>query len=368
MFRGSSCGGLLVVAVLFAAPARAEDVMAARVAAKELELTADEKEADKAKQEDTTKGAGDTSEAPEPDYLALADAPLFLPRNYLYWGTPVGPRGHRESLVFGLEYALHLPIYSNVRDNVLIGKHWAGAVTLSFEGMLRMLANDSKPVRMPSYRPNVSGQVFYNFFEPVPVIVSLRTSAFHYSNGQERCTFDEREYSETDACQALLGSTTRPGRDLNRLNGDFSMNGWLTELHGRVHNVNDKGVAIGHLALGAGLSGHIKRGPGAMDPPLRALYGKLRVELDLEGKQRMGWAAITARGAWVMHPNSGPRIPEHSGRAEVVIDPYWLTGLGLFVRYHGGRDPYNAFFADRLQQLSAGVAWDGERPLKFKTD
>jgi hypothetical protein len=27
---------------------------------------------------------------------------------------------------------------------------------------------------------------------------------------------------------------------------------------------------------------------------------------------------------------------------------------------------YNAFFVDSLQQFAAGLAWDGERPLKFK--
>lgn len=362
MSRPGPFSCLLAVAVLFSIHARADDAVAERAAAKKRELTAGEEEAN------TTKGAGGTHEEPEPDYLALADAPLFLPRNYLYWGTPAGPEGHRESLVFGLEYALHLPVYSNLRDNVLIGKHWAGAVTLSFEGMLRMLANDSKPVRMPSYRPNLSGQVFYTFFQPAPVIVSLRVSAFHYSNGQERCTFDERESSESAACQASIGQVSRPAEQLNRVNGDFSMNGWLTELHGRVHHVNDKGVAIAHLAAGASLSGYLRRGPGAMEPPLRALYGKFRLELDLEGKQRMGWAGITVRGAYLTYPKSGPSIPQHAGRAEVVIDPYWLTGLGLFVRYYGGRDSYNAFFVDRLQQLSVGVAWDGERPLKFKRD
>lgn len=46
----------------------------------------------------------------EADYLALADAPIFLPRSYLYWGTPVGPPEHRRPLVFALQYALHLPV------------------------------------------------------------------------------------------------------------------------------------------------------------------------------------------------------------------------------------------------------------------
>jgi hypothetical protein len=346
----------------------AEDPMAELVAGKEAELEARSADSTKADESDASKGAGNPTAEPEPDYLALADAPLFLPRNYLYWGTPVGPKGHREALVFALEYALHLPIYSNLRDNVLMGKHWAGAVTLSFEGALRMLANDSKPVRMPSYRPSVSGQLFYTIYTPAPLILSLRTSAFHYSNGQERCTFDASQDSESQGCQELIRGVSDPSAQLNRISGDFSMNGWLAELHGRVHEVNVKGVAIGHLALGLGLQGHIKRGPGAMDPPLRALYGRLRLQLDMEAKRRLGWAALTARGAFVNHVASASSVPGRAGWVEGVIDPYWLTGLGLFVRYYGGRDFYNAFFVDSVQQLSAGIAWDGERPLKFKQD
>lgn len=363
-----ACWMLVIAAVasVRSAPAHA-DPMADRVAEKEAELQARSGEQPR-DESDTAKGAGNPTETPEPDYLALADAPLFLPRNYLYWGTPVGPKGHRESLVFGLQYALHLPIYSNLRDNVLMGKHWAGAVTLSFEGALRMLANDSKPVRMPSYRPSVSGQVFYTFFGPAPIILSLRTSAFHYSNGQERCTFDAEQDSESAGCQELIRHVSDPSAQLNRMSGDFSMNGWLAELHGRVHELNIKGVALGHLALGVGLQGHIKRGPGAMDPPLRALYGKHRLELDLEGKRRLGWAALTVRGGFVSFFASDRDVPRYSGSVETVIDPYWLTGLGLFVRYFGGRDFYNAFFVDTVHQLSVGIAWDGERPLKFKRD
>ena len=45
----------------------------------------------------------------EMDYLALADAPVFLPRSYLYWGSPVGAQNNRQALIFALEYALHLP-------------------------------------------------------------------------------------------------------------------------------------------------------------------------------------------------------------------------------------------------------------------
>ena len=302
----------------------------------------------------------------EADYLALADSPIFLPRSYMYWGTPVGAKGHRESLVFGLEYALHLPIYSNLRDQALQGKSWAGATTLSFEGDLRMIDSDSKPVRMPSYRPSLSGQLFYIVHRKSPLLFGARTGLYHYSNGQEKCTFDETKTDNSEPCRAATESVTDAVTSLNRVNGNFSTNGWLLELHGRVHQVNTKGVAIAHLSAGFSVQGMIAQGPGAMEPALRRLYGWGRLQWSLEAKKRFGWAVMTLRTAATFYPNTDGRTPNKSGQAEVVLGPYWLTGLGFFARYYGGRDFYNAFFVDSIEQFSAGLAWDGERPLKFK--
>jgi hypothetical protein len=302
----------------------------------------------------------------EPDYLALADAPLFLPRSYLYWGSPVGIDDERESLVFGLEYALHLPIFNNLRPHVLAGKAWAGAVTLSFEGALRMLNTDSKPVRMPSYRPNLSAQTFYVWHRQYPVLLGIRASIFHYSNGQERCAVDEALSDLDPACATALENVRDPSRALNRMSGDFSTNGWLLELNTRFHDVNRKGVAVGHLAFGLGVEANASLGPGKMERPTRNLFGWGRVQGTLEGKKRLGWAAMTLRGAAIYYFDAASSVPSRAGRVEYVLEPYWLTGLGLFARYYGGRDFYNAFFVDRLQQFSAGISWDGERPLKFK--
>jgi hypothetical protein len=302
----------------------------------------------------------------EADYLALADTPLFLPRSYLYWGTPVGPKDKRQDLVFALEYALHLSIYNNVRDQALNGKHWAGATTLSFEGDLRMLSTESKPVRMPSYRPNLSGQLFYLWHRAQPMVVGLRSGVYHYSNGQEQCTFDRSQRDDSDACTQATKGVTDPSLSLNRVNGNFSSNGWLLELNGRMHQVNSKGVAVGHLSAGLSVLGMINKGPGAMEPALQRLYGWGKLSASLEGKKRFGWASVTLRGQATYYPSTNGGTPNKAFQSELVLGPYWLTGLGFFARYYGGRDYYNAFFVDKIQQFAAGLAWDGERPLKFK--
>ena len=304
----------------------------------------------------------------EPDYLALADAPVFLPRSYLYWGTPVGPSEQREPLVFALSYALHLPVYNDLRDQALAGKAWAGAATISFEGDLRMLAIASKPVRMPSYRPSISGQLFYIVQREAPLLLGLRAGAFHYSNGQEHCTFDEALSDESEACTSRVSAVRDPGRELNRVSGDFTMNGWLLELHGRVHQLNVHQVAVAQLALGLQVAGNLPLGVGSMTPALRELYGWGRLGAELDARRRFGWAGLGARGAVAFFPNSGAGVPSTSGLVELTIGPYWLAGFSFFARYYGGRDFYNAFFVDRLQQFAAGLSWDGERPLKFKAE
>ena len=301
----------------------------------------------------------------EPDYLALADAPVFLPRSYLYWGTPVGPKEHRRPLVFAMQYALHLPIYSNLRDQALHGKNWAGAATLSFEGELRMLAIPSKPVRMPSYRPSINAQLFYILHGDAPTLFGLRLAAFHYSNGQERCAYDTSLTDDTDDCYALLRTVDDPVNQLNRYNGNFSMNGWLLAVHGRVHELNVHRVAIAQLSVGLSARGNLPGTAGSMDPATRRLYGWGQLGAEVAARRRFGWASLGARAAVAFYPDSGPHIPTTSGLVELIIGPYWLTGFGIFGRYTGGRDSYNAFFVDRIQQFAAGLSWDGERPLKF---
>jgi hypothetical protein len=304
----------------------------------------------------------------EADYLALADAPVFLPRSYLYWGTPTGPKYAREDLTFALEYALHLSAYSNVREQALDGNRWAGAVTLTFEGDLRMFNSESKPVRMPSYRPNLNGQLFYLWHRPQPVLFGFRFALEHYSNGQEQCAFDRNQPDESDVCRQATDAVTNPARQLNRISGNFATNGWIMELNGRIHQTNSKGVAIGHLAAGFGVFGMVQRGSLALEPYMRRLYGWGRLSANLEAKKRFGWATMTVRANGAFYPSTAGITPNKSISVEAVIGPYWLTGLGFFARYYGGRDFYNAFFVDSIQQFAAGLAWDGERPFKFKRD
>ncbi len=300
------------------------------------------------------------------DYLALADAPVFLPRSYLYWGSPTGLKGARQPLIFALQLALHLPFYNDLRDKALLGKNWAGAATLSFESDLRMLAERSEPVRMPSYRPNISGQLFYIWYLPHPVLFGLRTGFYHYSNGQEGCTFNAAQGDDTKDCRAITAQVTNPARSLNRISGNFSTNGFLLDVSARLHRLNARGVATSHLSFGFSVAGNFRPGKWGMVPGLARFYGWGRLGTSVEATRVFGRSALTLRTAFSGFPDSGPHVPSVSGELEAVLSPHWLTGFGLFARYYGGRDFYNAFFVDSIQQFAIGLAWDGERPLTFR--
>jgi hypothetical protein len=301
----------------------------------------------------------------EPDYLALADAPAFLPRSYLYWGSPVGSKEHPTDLIFALSYALHLPAYNNLREQVLRGKNWAGAATLSFEGDLRMLSVRSRPVRMPSYRPTMTGQLFYVLHGAIPWLFGGRLSFFHYSNGQDHCAYDEQLSDDSPDCTRVTAEVSDPRLQLNRRTGNFTMNGWNVQLDARVHRLSATRVAIAQLGFTLSVSGNLPLGSSSMDPATRHWYGWGKLGAEVDARQRFGWASLGLRASAAYFPRSGPRIPPAAGLVEINIGPYWLTGFGFFARYYGGRDFYNAFFVDRIHQFAAGLSWDGERPLKF---
>jgi hypothetical protein len=168
------------------------------------------------------------------------------------------------------------------------------------------------------------------------------------------------------ACRATTKAVTDPSRSLNRLSGNFATNGFLLEANARIHRLNARGVAMAHLSVGFAVAGNFRAGEWGLEPALREFYGWGRLRGTVEARRLLGRSALTLRTAMSGFPDTGHHVPKVSGELEAVISPYWLTGFGVFVRYYGGRDFYNAFFVDSIQQFCVGLAWDGERPLTFR--
>lgn len=247
--------------------------------------------------------------AAEPElgpYEGFAAAPVFLPRSYLYWPSPSGQRGARQPLVMGVEYAFHLPMYNDLRSKVARGAPWAGAVTLSFAGALRMLSAPSHPVRMPSYRPSLTAQVFRIHPLPLPVIWGLGLELAHHSNGQEDCVFDASLPAGSPSCREIIAAVVSPSQQLNRRTGNFSNNSLGLDFDVRVHWLDGHGMATSHLAAGLGLAANLPPGLGGVLREMRPLYGvaTLRTHIELQWQMRR---AVSLRASVDLRHDFGVR-------------------------------------------------------------
>jgi hypothetical protein len=327
------------------------------------------------------------------DYLTFANAPEFLPRTYVYLSSKTGDRDHREWILFGAEYALHLPFINTLRLVALRGSesdptpyvdekrdNFAYAVTAFFRGDLRMYDRPSKPVVMPSYKPGISLQGFWLRKPPSTDVQherrwlsGVRFEAYHYSNGQDRCTWDPAlpdvpQEGEPPSCAQLFASLRDPQDQLNRSSGEFSTNRFLLALDTKYFGLDPNGFAL--WSLSAGVTGESNRpnGPGGIEDNYRDVYGWGSIEMHAEAER---WVLrnllVRLRGSYTHAIDDGPRIRSASGLAELSLFPKRIGRFGLFARYHGGRDFYNAFFVDSIQTFAGGLVWDDAPPLKFET-
>lgn len=330
---------------------------------------------------------GDPSDADIPndrqpfgaDALPFANAPEFLPRSYVYGSSKTGSRDHRQAIVFAAEYALHLPFVNTLRPVVARRGAFAYAVTAFFRGELRMFADNSKPVRMPSYKPGLALQAFWHVpptrARPLAWLSGMRLEGYHYSNGQDRCTWDERLPDESDldanppgACGQLFRSLRAPRAQLNRRSGEFSTNRILLGLDTKLYGVGPRDYATWSARLGTNLDVNRPNFFGGIADVMKRIYGwgSFDLHVDAEAYLHPNWL-LGARAAFAYAIADSRLVPSASGLLELTVMPYPArTGrVGLFVRYYGGRDFYNAFFVDAIQTFAIGATWNDQPPLKF---
>jgi hypothetical protein len=313
------------------------------------------------------------------DALPFANAPEFLPRSYVYWSSKTGSGSHEQSVVFAAEYALHLPFVNTLREVVARRGAWAYAATAFFRGELRMFADTSKPVRMPSYKPGLALQTFWHVpatrARPFAWLSGLRLEGYHYSNGQDRCTWDETLPDEQDLdarppgpCAALFRTLSEPSDQLNRRSGEFSTNRILMALDTKLYRVGPRDFAEWSVRAGAMLDVNRPNFFGGIPELMKRLYGWGSFELhaDAEVYLHPNWL-IGGRTAFAYAIADSRLVPSAAGLVELTLMPYPArTGrVGLFARYYGGRDFYNAFFVDALQTFAIGLTWSDQPPLKF---
>lgn len=334
----------------------------------------------------------------------------FLERNYIAYRLGPGvlvprSRGGTPQL-FEAELAPHFFFYNSLSrmtaNDFKDGDYPNLSVAISFTmGVrLRMLREESAPVRTPSFMPRLNVQTYWLSKRPTHVgapfaLNEARLSLGHHSNGQEGCPFEPGKL-EGEGCEP---NANRPNPlDVNRMNGSFSINHLTLALHhlwGSVHEAalttrraelhDQESTSVGVVAMWYPL-GFLKA--GANTDEQASLYGtaNIRVEASHErmvpplfflpgsspGQTRFEAAYTQYLGT------SGPFRQLQlwdAGRADAVA-AYLLTatatyssiksgGIGFYLRLDHGRDYYNMLFVDTITQVLLGFVIDTSGKLNF---
>ncbi|OUS22811.1 hypothetical protein A9Q93_00050, partial [Nonlabens dokdonensis] len=146
-----------------------------------------------------------------------------------------------ETILFDAKPIVYYSFYNNMQKVMQdsIDKRISMAYYLNFQPHIRMYTDNSKPVKTPSYKILLGGQLLYktdtnNFF-------ALAIESGHYSNGQSGCAFDSDLNDETDECNDVYGLITQQtdlSAILNRTSGNFSTNFTKLSLNYRFNNLN----------------------------------------------------------------------------------------------------------------------------------
>ncbi len=251
-------------------------------------------------------------------------------------------------------------------------KRRSDAIYITFQPHIRMYAENSKPVKTPSYRILLGWQQLYktknnNFF-------AWAFETGHYSNGQSGCAFLAGEDDETMPCtdfHATITDDSNLSELLNRKNGNFSTNTTKLSVNFRFNNLNkfDKPYKVHSFTASWEL--YHNKFIGLLD-----FGGYTDFDINIYGRNRFGlgyeyihvWKpklrySIEQKIELIQgaHPFVEPL------RSETTFTLYpFDRDIGIFASYIYGHDNYNYRFVDSGNQISIGVSWDWFTPFQIK--
>ncbi|WP_298420624.1 hypothetical protein [uncultured Kordia sp.] len=298
------------------------------------------------------------------DYYPIAAKPTFSYQSNI---------NSHESILFDAKPIVYYSVYNNMRRIMQEGtKRRSDAIYITFQPHIRMYAENSKPVKTPSYRILLGWQQLYktknnNFF-------AWAFETGHYSNGQSGCAFLAGEDDETMPCtdfHATITDDSNLSELLNRKNGNFSTNTTKLSVNFRFNNLNkfDKPYKVHSFTASWEL--YHNKFIGLLD-----FGGYTDFDINIYGRNRFGlgyeyihvWKpklrySIEQKIELIQgaHPFVEPL------RSETTFTLYpFDRDIGIFASYIYGHDNYNYRFVDSGNQISIGVSWDWFTPFQIK--
>jgi hypothetical protein len=281
----------------------------------------DEKEsgAEKEKRDDDKHGAEKLKPVPTIDIVRAALEPAYI-------GYPIGFSG-LDKLVFESNVVAHFVVHQ---------PSWPVAFVLTPKVLVRMFAENSAPVKSPSYMPRIAAYFWFDQEAPRNKAVFYGSVLLsHHSNGQTESFFDE-------------------SGNVRHERGDFSTN--FFEFSAYLTGLSDRWFGWSTLSL--------EWHPGFNEnPELRGRYGLTRLHF---GTTLL--AQLPFQGELSFHVSAILDDFMHTGTSKVmralerfpisvryVIQPPH-TDLGLYISYYLGHDYYNIYFDRILHTLQIGIS------------
>lgn len=277
-----------------------------------------------------------------------------------------------EDILFDAKPVVYYSIINTIIENMQADENKAGnAFYITFQPHIRMYAENSKPVKTPSYRFLFGWQHMIktksnNFF-------TWAIETGHYSNGQSGCAFLSGEEDESMACtdfHAMIDDTSNLSDLLNRSNGNFSTNTTKLSLNFRFNELNasDEPYKIHSFTGSYELYHNLFFGLfdfGGYTPFDINIYGRHRFGLGYEYvHQCKPNLRYSLEQKFQLIQGSHPFVEPLRSETTFTIYPF-NRDIGFFATYVYGHDNYNYRFVDSGNQIGFGVSWDLFQPFQI---
>lgn len=298
------------------------------------------------------------------DYYPIAERPTF---------SFMSNMTSRETILFDAKPIVYYSAMNTIRKNMQDKNEKAGnALYVSFQPHIRMYAENSKPVKTPSYRlifgwqhiEKVNNDDFFAFaFE-----------SGHYSNGQSGCSFLSGEEDETMPCtdfHATITDSSNLADLLNRKNGNFSTNTTKLSLNYRFNKLNDHNEPIKSHSITTSYELYHNRFFGMFD-----FGGYSDFDISIYGRHRFGLGYEFVH-AWKpklryafshkfeLIQGAHPFVEPLRSETTFTLYPF-NRDIGIYASYIYGHDNYNYRFVDSGNQISLGFVFDLFAPFPIQ--
>lgn len=277
-----------------------------------------------------------------------------------------------EDILFDAKPTAYYSIYNNMRyrmENTMYKP--SHALYITFQPHLRMYNENSKPVKTPSYKVLLGGQLLVKTDGDDFFAIALESG--HFSNGQSGCAFAEAFVDGSPECEQIHSTITNLSNLselLNRTNGNFSTNLTNVLLSYRLNYFDSNSIPFKAFEFSGYWTWYHNNLLGLIDiggytPFDIGIYGRHRFGLGVEFIHNfLNKFRYTASVKSELIDGAHPFVEPWRFEINFTVYPF-NRDLGIYATYISGHDNYNFRFVDSGNQISLGITWDWFAPFEI---